>query len=165
MHVKFSGCIYCLEHFIIKLIFWIWPSEITMGKSGSSEVKEMGKISYTSFRLWVYGIVAKYPMCSQIPHLHLLATHLCISKLAVQLQVCMHSQSLSHVQFFATPRIVRLLCPRDFLQEYWSRLPFPSPGELPDSGIKPESPALALRRVTWEACLQLDGIIPLSSGL
>ena len=28
-------------------------------------------------------------------------------------------------------------------QEYWSRLPFPSPGDLPDSGIEPRSPALA----------------------
>ena len=27
-------------------------------------------------------------------------------------------------------------------QEYWSVLPFPSPGDLPDSGIKPGSPAL-----------------------
>ena len=28
-------------------------------------------------------------------------------------------------------------------QEYWSGLPFPSPGDLPNSGIKPLSPALA----------------------
>ena len=27
-------------------------------------------------------------------------------------------------------------------QEYWSRLPFPSPGNLPDPGIEPRSPAL-----------------------
>ena len=27
-------------------------------------------------------------------------------------------------------------------QEYWSGLPFPSPGYLPDPGIKPGSPAL-----------------------
>ena len=27
-------------------------------------------------------------------------------------------------------------------QEYWSGLPFPSPGHLPDPGIKPMSPAL-----------------------
>ena len=27
-------------------------------------------------------------------------------------------------------------------QEYWSGLPFPSPGDLPDSGIKPGSPTL-----------------------
>ena len=28
-------------------------------------------------------------------------------------------------------------------QEYWSGLQFPSPGDVPDQGIKPESPALA----------------------
>ena len=27
-------------------------------------------------------------------------------------------------------------------QEYWTGLPFPSPGDLPDPGIKPPSPAL-----------------------
>ena len=27
-------------------------------------------------------------------------------------------------------------------KEYWSGLPFPPPGDLPDSGIKPGSPAL-----------------------
>ena len=29
-----------------------------------------------------------------------------------------------------------------FRQEYWSGLPFPSPGDIPDPGIKPRSPAL-----------------------
>ena len=28
-------------------------------------------------------------------------------------------------------------------QEYWSGWPFPFPGDLPDPGIKPVSPALA----------------------
>ena len=28
-------------------------------------------------------------------------------------------------------------------QEYWSVLPFPSPGDLPQPGVKPTSPALA----------------------
>jgi len=27
-------------------------------------------------------------------------------------------------------------------QEYWSGLPFPSPGDLPNPGIEPASPAL-----------------------
>ena len=27
-------------------------------------------------------------------------------------------------------------------QEYWSELPFPSPGDLPDPGMEPKSPAL-----------------------
>ena len=38
-------------------------------------------------------------------------------------------------------------------QEYWSGLPFPIPGDLPDSGIKPLSPAsptLAARFFTTE---------------
>ena len=28
-------------------------------------------------------------------------------------------------------------------QEYWRGLPFPSPGDLPNPGVKPASPALA----------------------
>ena len=35
-------------------------------------------------------------------------------------------------------------------QEYWSELPFPSPGDLPDPGIKLTSPALAGRFFTAE---------------
>ena len=27
-------------------------------------------------------------------------------------------------------------------QKYWSEMPFPSPGDLPDPGIEPRSPAL-----------------------
>ena len=33
-------------------------------------------------------------------------------------------------------------------QEYWNRLPFPSPGDLSDSGIKPRSPYIAGRVFT-----------------
>ena len=35
-------------------------------------------------------------------------------------------------------------------QEYWSGLPFPSPGDLPDPGIELEFPALAGRFFTAE---------------
>ena len=35
-------------------------------------------------------------------------------------------------------------------QEYWSGLPFPSPGNLPDLQIEPTSPALAGRFFTTE---------------
>ena len=34
--------------------------------------------------------------------------------------------------------------------EYWSGLPFPSPGDLPDPGIKPGSPALEADALTSE---------------
>ena len=35
-----------------------------------------------------------------------------------------------------------LLSTEFFRQEYWSGLPFPSPGDLPHQGIEPEHPAL-----------------------
>ena len=35
-------------------------------------------------------------------------------------------------------------------QEYWSGLPFPSPGDLPDPGIEPGSPALEADTLTSE---------------
>ena len=36
------------------------------------------------------------------------------------------------------------------MQEYWSGLPFPSPGDLPDPGIEPRSPALQADALTSE---------------
>ena len=44
-------------------------------------------------------------------------------------------------------------------QEYWSGLSFPSPGDLPDPGIKPTSPALAGRFFTSEPLFQLMEIL------
>ena len=54
-------------------------------------------------------------------------------------------KSLSHVWFFVIPWTVAYQVPLSMefsRQEYWSRLPFPSPGDLPDPGIEPRSPAL-----------------------
>ena len=53
---------------------------------------------------------------------------------------------LSHVQFFATPWTVAHQAPLSMgfsRQEYWSGLPWPPPGDLPDPGIELTSPALA----------------------
>ena len=50
----------------------------------------------------------------------------------------------SHVQLFVTPRTVACqasLSMEFSRQEYWSGLPFPSPEELPNSGIESWSPA------------------------
>ena len=54
-------------------------------------------------------------------------------------------KSLSCVQLFGTPWTVayQVLLSMGFSrQEYWSGLPFPSPGDLPNPGIEPRSPAL-----------------------
>ena len=67
-------------------------------------------------------------------------------------------KSLSHVQLFVTPWTVAHQAPPSMgfsRQEYWSGLPFPSPGDLPDPGIEPGFPALAggffTVKATWEA--------------
>ena len=52
---------------------------------------------------------------------------------------------LSHVCLLVTPWTVAHQAPPSMefsRQEYWSGLPFPSPGDLPDPGVKPGSPAL-----------------------
>ena len=52
---------------------------------------------------------------------------------------------LSRVQLFAIPLTVAYQVPPSMAfsrQEYWSGLPFPSPGDLPDPGNKPRSPTL-----------------------
>ena len=54
-------------------------------------------------------------------------------------------KSLSPVWLFATPWTVTYQAPQSMgfsRQEYWSELPFPSPGDLPNPGIEPRSPAL-----------------------
>ena len=59
----------------------------------------------------------------------------------------------SRVQLFATPWTVAGQAPPSMgfsRKEYWSRLPLPSPEDLPDPRIKPMSPALVGRFFTTE---------------
>ena len=52
---------------------------------------------------------------------------------------------LSHVRLFVTQWTVAYQAPPSVgfsRQEYWSELPFPSPGDLPNPGIEPRSPEL-----------------------
>ena len=61
--------------------------------------------------------------------------------------------SLSLIQLFATPWAVACQVPLSIgfpRPEYWSGLPFASPGDLPNPGIKPASPVLAGRFLTTE---------------
>ena len=69
----------------------------------------------------------------------------------------------SRVQLFATARTVACQAPLSMgfsRQEYWSRLPCPSPGDLPSPGIKPaslKSPAVASRFFTTQATWEVLG--------
>ena len=62
-------------------------------------------------------------------------------------------KSLSHVRLLVTPWTVAFQAPPSMgfsRQEYWSGLPFPSPGDLPDPGIEPWSPAFQVDTLTSE---------------
>ena len=62
-------------------------------------------------------------------------------------------KSLSHVLLFATPWTVAYQASLSMgfsRQEYWSGLPFPSPGDLPDPGIELRSPAFQADALTAE---------------
>ena len=68
-----------------------------------------------------------------------------------------YAQSFSYVQIFVTLWTVAHQVPLSMelsRQEYWSRLPFPTPGDLSNSGIKLEfsaSPALVSGFFTTES--------------
>ena len=62
-------------------------------------------------------------------------------------------KSLSRVRLLATPWTVAHQAPPSMgfsRQEYWSGLPLPSPGDLPNPGIGPRSPALQADALTSE---------------
>ena len=62
--------------------------------------------------------------------------------------------SFSCVQLFAIPWTVALQAPLSMefsRQKYWSGLPFPSPGHLPNPGIKSGSPALQANSLPSES--------------
>ena len=62
--------------------------------------------------------------------------------------ICVCAQSLRHVRLFAA--VQTPLSMGFSRQKYWSELPFPSPGHLPNPEIEPGSPALASRFFTTE---------------
>ena len=69
--------------------------------------------------------------------------------------ICMRTEvkSVSRVQLFVTTWTVAYQAPPSMgfsRREYWSGVPFPSPGDLPDPGIKPWSPAFQADALTSE---------------
>ena len=61
-------------------------------------------------------------------------------------------KSLSRVRLFVTPWTVAYQGPPSMgfsRREYWSGLPFPSPGDLPNPGIEPGSPTLQADTNLW----------------
>ena len=74
----------------------------------------------------------------------------------------MKVKSLSRVRLFVTPWTVayQALPSMGFSrQEYWSGVPFPSPGDLPNPGIEPRSPALQADTLTSEPPVTIKPVL------
>ena len=74
----------------------------------------------------------------------------------------------SRVQLFETPWTVSLQSPLSMgfsRQESWSGLPFPSPGNLPDSGIEPVPPAVEAQSSNHWMAREIPDLSILSPGM
>ena len=82
-------------------------------------------------------------------HLFLHQNHTLLIAMALKVKV----KLLSSVWLFATPWTVAYQAPHSMgfsRQEYWSGLPFPSPGHLSHPGIEPGSPTFQADALTSE---------------
>ena len=85
--------------------------------------------------LYIYRCLLFLRLFSHIGHYRVL------SRVLYATQLC-HAV-LSHVRLSATPWTAKAPLSTEFSrQEYWSGLPCPPPGDLPNPGIKPRSPTL-----------------------
>ena len=118
-------------------------SDITLGKEeGSGEISQSDSFSADIF--YTKNLIHKLTMPSAESWS---VFQVCPENPSEPLGVWRSSEvkSLNHVRLFATPWAVAYQAPLSMgfsRQQSWSGLPFPSPGHLPNPGIKPRSPAL-----------------------
>ena len=103
------------------------PSELDVGTSvqhsGRGGKVCQGEPEVSTRQSTIYAFVYRKPPCSDYNKV----------------------KSLSRVQLFSNPWTIGYQVPPSMgfsRQEYWSGLPFPSPGHFPDPGIEPGSPVL-----------------------
>ena len=106
-----------------------------MGDGVKGELKKLAKLAYKGWQLWKKKLTEPWSQTfGDLIQVLLLNNHM---KVKVKLLSC--------VQLFVTPWTVAYQAPLSMgfsRQVYWSGLPFPSPGDLPNPGIEPRSPAL-----------------------
>ena len=112
------------------------------------EVQSINNVVIASGGKQIHIHTSILPQTPSLPGCHIILSRVpCVYS-------CCCFKSLSRVRLFATPWTVAHQAPLSMgfpRQEYWNGLPFPSLGCLSDSGIKPESPALAGGLFTREA--------------
>ena len=128
-------------HYSIQPIKAPWYSDSILEGGARAEIKAFDQNLFHTLWLMVYLILRKpispiltiknFPILLMTPHPNSV--------------YCVCEYVLSHALFYATPCTAARQAPLSMgfsRQEYWSGLPFPSLGDLPDPGIEPESLAL-----------------------
>ena len=93
---------------------------------------------------WTTKEVPHFLMLNQL-YIPRIKSYWLLRKIIILSIMKVKAKSLSHVRLFVTPWTIAYQAPPSMessRQEYWSGWPFPSPGDLPDPGIKPGSPTL-----------------------
>ena len=150
----FQSCVHCC----VFRIFWhiecstftassfrIWNSSTGIPSPPLASHSRMSDFRWVISPPWLSGSWRSFLYSSFVYSCHLFL----ISSASVDYKLCV----LSHVWLFATPWTVAHQAPVSMefsRQEYWSTLPFPFPGDLPNPEIEPASLALAGRFFTTE---------------
>ena len=112
--------------------------------SGKEPACQCGRHNRCSFNCWI----------GKIPWRRGMATHYHQTGYMGTIKIIFQKvKSLSRVWLFATPWTVAYQAPPSMgfsRQEYWSGLPFPSPGDLHNSGIERRSPTFQADALTSE---------------
>ena len=119
-----------------------------MSHNSKSLMKKPSLIILLIYLLPLYFIFFSIPS-----FLILLATNSIVKPCGMSL---VHLLSRSAVSDSVTPRTVNYQAPQSAVysrQEYWSRLPFPPLGDLPDPGIKFASPVSSALQVDSTDCV------------
>ena len=126
--------------------------EQTRNTDVQTNEEEIGKLQEKEFRIMIVKMIKNLE--NKIEKIQesiskdleeLKNKHTETSNRVMEIKSTLKVKLLSHVQLFATPWTVDHQASPSMgfsRQEYWSRLPFPSPGYLPNPGIESGSPAL-----------------------
>ena len=120
-------------------IYWAWPHSSEQDPNSSIASPSYWEASTSLLSLSIRGQKGKHnyrKLTKLITWIIALSNSMKLWVMPLWIEV----KSLSRVWLFATPWTSPSM--GFSRQECWSGLPFPSPGDVPDSGIEPKSPAL-----------------------
>ena len=110
-----------------------------------SPPKEAYKLSISKSEVFIDFLYWISYLCEWHHHFSSLLPHPKIGRFFPDSLFLFEAKSLSRVRLFASPWTVAPQAPLSMgfsRQEYWSGLPFPSPGDLLNPGTEPRSPVL-----------------------